>query len=57
MTLLDVLLFNSDVKLNCPECYDQCYEDDCPTHCCFCGCSGGGGTVKIESLLTDELST
>lgn len=51
MNIEKLLEANDDVKLNCPDCYDVWYGEDCPTTCTTCWCECGRGTLSLEVII------
>ena len=51
MNIEKLLEANENLKINCPDCYDVWYGEDCPTFCTTCGCTSGQGGFSLDTLL------
>lgn len=51
MNIEKLLKANKDLKINCPDCYDVWYGEDCPTICTTCWCECGQGTLSLEAVV------
>ena len=51
MNIENLLEANENLKINCPDCYDVWYGEDCPTFCTTCGCTSGQGVFSLDTLL------
>ena len=48
MNIEKLLEVNKDLKIDCPDCYDVWYGEDCPTTCTTCWCECGMGTLSLK---------
>ncbi len=51
MNIEKLLEANEKLKINCPDCYDVWYGEDCPTFCTTCGCTCRQGGFSLDTLL------
>lgn len=53
VSVQDWLDYNEDVKLDCPDCGDVWYGEDCPTYCTTCGCTSGQGKISLRTFVEE----
>lgn len=53
MNVEDWINYNEDIKLDCPDCGDVWYGEDCPTTCTTCWCECGQGKMSLRHFLKE----
>ncbi len=56
MNIENWLEYNEDVEIDCPDCGDVWYGEDCPTYCTTCGCTFGQGKMSLRTFVDEVIN-
>ena len=56
MNIENWLEYNEYVKIDCPDCGDVWYGEDCPAYCTTCGCTSGQGKMSLRTFVDEVIN-
>ena len=56
MNIENWLEYNEYVKIDCHDCGDVWYGEDCTTYCTTCGCTSGQGKMSLRTFVDEVIN-